>query len=163
VEIVVRAAAVYVILWILLRAMGKRELAEVTAFELVILVVLGDIIQQGVTQEDMSVTGATLAVSTMGLLAVGTSVIGHRWPKSQSVLEGKPSLVVHKGVVDEEVLRMERIPYTELQEAARKRGFEDLAEIEWGIVEADGTFSFLTGSDSAQEDPDEGGEGEHEL
>lgn len=76
-EIVLRAAAVYVLLWLFLRAMGKRELAEVTAFELVVLVILGDIVQQGVTQEDMSITGVLLAVSTMGLLAVGSSVVGH--------------------------------------------------------------------------------------
>ena len=126
-EIVLRAAAVYVILWLLLRAMGKRELAEVTAFELVILVVLGDIIQQGVTQEDMSITGAALAVSTMGLLAVGSSVLGERIPRARRVLEGKPSLVVHHGVVDEEVLRLQRIPRDELDEAARKRGIGDLS------------------------------------
>lgn len=142
-EIVLRAAAVYGILWLLLRAMGKRELAEVTAFELVILVVLGDIIQQGVTQEDMSITGAALAVSTMGLLAVASSVVGERFPRARRVLEGKPSLVVRHGVVDEDVLRMQRIPMDELHEAARKRGIGDLSGVAWGIVETDGTFTFV--------------------
>lgn len=158
-EIVLRAAAVYAILWLLLRAMGKRELAEVTAFELVILVVLGDIIQQGVTQEDMSITGAALAVSTMGLLAVGSSVIGQRWPRARRVLEGKPSLIVRHGVVDEDVLRYQRIPMDELHEAARKRGIGDLSGVAWGIVETDGTFTFIE-SDRAsgeQDQPAEGG------
>lgn len=160
-EIVLRAAAVYVILWVLLRAMGKRELAEVTAFELVILVVLGDIIQQGVTQEDMSVTGAALAVSTMGLLAVGSSVLGERSPRARRVLEGKPSLVVRHGVIDDEVLRIQRIPLDELHEAARKRGIGDLGEVAWGIVETDGTFTFIE-EDRSSDEQDQPAEGDKE-
>ena len=162
-EIVLRAAAVYGIIWLLLRAMGKRELAEVTAFELVILVILGDIVQQGVTQEDMSVTGAALAVSTMGLLAVGTSVVGHRFPRARDALEGKPSLVVSHGVVDEEVLRLQRIPRAELEEAARKRGIGDLGTVAWGILEADGTFSFVEEGDPTGDDQTSPGEGQHDT
>jgi len=161
-EIVLRAATVYVILWLLLRAMGKRELAEVTAFELVILVVLGDIIQQGVTQEDMSITGAALAVSTMGLLAVASSVVGERLPRARRILEGKPSLVVHHGVVDEEVLRLQRIPRDELEEAARKRGIGDLSTVAYGVVETDGTFSFIEQDDPTGGDQTDPAEGQHE-
>lgn len=160
-EIVIRAVAVYAILWVVLRAMGKRELAEMTAFELVILVVLGDIIQQGVTQEDMSVTGAALAVSTMGLLAVATSVIGHRWRRSRTLLEGRPSLVVRDGQVFDEVLHLQRIPREELNEAARKRGISDLGSIRWGILETDGTFSFLKEGATPDETLDDPGEGQH--
>jgi uncharacterized membrane protein YcaP (DUF421 family) len=162
-EIVLRAAAVYIILWLLLRAMGKRELAEVTAFELVILVVLGDIIQQGVTQEDMSITGAALAVSTMGLLAVGSSVIGLRFPHTRRVLEGKPSLVVRHGVVDHDVLRLQRITRDELDEAARKRGIGDLGRVAWGIVETDGTFSFIEEDGPGSDDQTDPAEGQHEA
>ncbi len=160
-EIVLRAAAVYGILWVVLRAMGKRELAEVTAFELVILVVVGDIIQQGVTQEDMSVTGAALAVSTMGLLAVASSVIGLRFARARPALEGRPSLVVRDGEVLDDVLRMLRIPRAELDEAARKRGIGDLAGVAYGIVETDGTFSFVE-QDAGDDDQESPEEGEHE-
>lgn len=162
-EIVLRAAAVYGIIWLLLRAMGKRELAEVTAFELVILVILGDIVQQGVTQEDMSITGAALAVATMGLLAVGSSVVGHRFPRARDALEGKPSLVVSHGVVDEEVLRLQRIPRAELEEAARKRGIGDLGTVAWGILESDGTFSFVEEHDPTGDDQTSPGEGQHDT
>lgn len=161
-EVVLRAAAVYALLWVLLRAMGKRELAEVTAFELVILVVLGDIIQQGVTQEDMSVTGAALATSTMGLLAVTTSVVGARWRRARPVLEGRPSLVVREGHVIDEVLRIQRISIDELLEAARKRGIADLRTVAYGIVETDGTFSFIEADATAEEQSDPG-EGQHEA
>ena len=143
-EIVVRALAVYVILWLLLRAMGKRELSEVTAFELVILVVLGDMVQNGVTQEDMSVTGSTLAVATMGLLAAGSSYVGFRFRRTRPILDGEPSIVVRDGEVLDEVLHLQRITREELDEAARKKGLADLDDVRWGIVEADGTFSFVT-------------------
>ncbi|MCU1498476.1 MAG: hypothetical protein JWM47_2429 [Acidimicrobiales bacterium] len=157
-EIVIRAAAVYVILWVVLRAMGKRELSEMTAFELVILVVLGDIIQQGVTQEDMSVTGAGLAVCTMAMLAVGSSVIGRRFPRSRSILEGRPSVVVRGGVVQHDVLREQRMTIDEVHEAARKRGSTTLTKFAWVIVEPDGKFSFIEHDEQAEDDTDEEGE-----
>jgi len=143
VEIVVRAVVVYGLVWGLLRAMGRRELAEVSAFELVILVVIGDLVQQGVTQEDMSVTGAMLAVSTMAMLAVAGSAVSARWPASRSALEGRPLVVVHDGVLVTSVLRHERITAEEVREAARSKGWGDLGEIAWGILEADGRFSFV--------------------
>lgn len=142
-EIVLRAAFVYFFLWFLLRAMGKRELAEVTAFELVILVVLGDLVQNGVTQEDMSVTGSALAVTTMGLLAVATSTVGFKFRRAEGLLEGHPSVVVRHGEVLTDVLAVQRITRNELEEEARKNGISDLREVEWAIVEADGGFSFI--------------------
>lgn len=145
-EIVIRAAVMFAALWLLLRTMGKRELSEVTAFELVILVVLGDLVQNGVTQEDMSVTGSLLAVSTMGLLAVGTSVVTFRFPGSRRALEGLPSVVIRDGEIVREVLRLQRMSVDELREAVRKEGIADLGDVRWGIVESDGNFSFLTSS-----------------
>jgi uncharacterized membrane protein YcaP (DUF421 family) len=140
---VVRAAFVFFFLWFLLRAMGKRELSEVTAFEMVILVVLGDLVQNGVTQEDMSVTGSALAVTTMGLLAVATSTVGFKFRGTRRVLEGRPSVVVRHGEVLDDVLDVQRITRDELNEQARKNGIDDLAGVEWAIVESDGTFAFL--------------------
>jgi uncharacterized membrane protein YcaP (DUF421 family) len=163
VEIVLRAAAVYAILWVLLRAMGKRELSEITAFELVILVVLGDIIQQGVTQEDMSVTGAALAISTMGTLAVGSSVVSRRFPGAQRMLEGRPSVILRDGELIHEVLRLQRITVDEVHEAARKRGMASLDGLAWIIVETDGKFSFIereaSGRSPDEEDADDEEEG----
>jgi uncharacterized membrane protein YcaP (DUF421 family) len=82
-EIVIRAAIVFFFLWALTRAMRKRELVEMSAFELVLLVVIGDLVQQGVTQEDMSVTGAMLAVGTIALLTLLFSFVTERGPHPQ--------------------------------------------------------------------------------
>ena len=96
-EIVLRAAAIFFFLWVLTRAIGKKELGEMSAFELVLIVTIGDLVQQGVTQEDMSVTGAMLAVGTIALLVVAMSYVGFRWPGSKRVIEGVPVVVVDRG------------------------------------------------------------------
>ena len=69
-EIIVRATVVYFFLWIVLRGIGKRELGEMSPFDLVLLVVIGDLVQQGVTQDDASLTGAMMAVGTFAFWVV---------------------------------------------------------------------------------------------
>ena len=142
-EIVIRAAAMYLVLLCLLRAMGRRELSQLTTFDLLITVVIGDLIQQGVTQEDMSFTGALLAVGTMCLLAVASSYIGLRSRRAQRVLDGVPVVIARNGVMFDEVMRRERITESELMEAARGEQVADLSKIDLVVVEADGRFSFL--------------------
>jgi len=141
--IVVRSVVIYAFLWVVLRAVGKRELAQLTAFDLVVLVVMGDLIQQGLTLEDMSVTGAMLAVTPMALLSVAFGAIAVRWPRAGHVLEGVPVVVIHNGKVVGEALRNERLDLADLYEAARTEGIGDLRDVEWCVLEADGHLSFL--------------------
>ncbi len=142
-EIIIRAVVVYVFLWLLLRGMGRRELAQMSAFEIVILVVIGDLVQQGVTQEDYSLTGAMLAVAPMALLAVGTTVVANRSRRARRVLEGVPLVVIHDGRFVVDALRHERVSEDEVREAARQNGIADLTTLEWAILEPNGKFSFL--------------------
>jgi uncharacterized membrane protein YcaP (DUF421 family) len=154
--IVIRALVVYAFLWVLLRAMGKRELGELTAFELLMLVVLGDLVQQGVTLEDHSVTGSILAASTLGLVVVATSYASFRWPASRGALEGIPAVVIRDGRFVDEVIRLERITHDEILDAARSKGVRDISRVEIAVLEADGRFSFIP-SPTRQE------EGRHEA
>ena len=142
-EIVIRAAIVYVALWVLLRAMGKRTLAELGAFELVLLVVIGDVVQQGVTQEDMSVTGALLAVGTMAFLVLVTGELSRRFGRANKVLEGDPVVVLRDGEPLERILRREQMSVDDLAEAARQQGHQRFDELEWAVLEADGKLSFI--------------------
>jgi uncharacterized membrane protein YcaP (DUF421 family) len=141
--VVVRSIVIYLFLLIVLRAVGKRELSQLTALDLVILIVMGDLIQQGLTLEDMSMTGAMLAVTPMVLLSVLSGAIAVRWPRAGRVLEGVPVVVVHRGAVVEEALRNERLDLADLYEAARTEGIDDLRDVEWCVLEADGHLSFL--------------------
>lgn len=146
-EIIVRTTAIYFFLWMLTRALGKRELAEMTAFELLLLVVVGDLIQQGVTQEDMSVTGAILAVGTIGVWILIFSSLGWRFPKARRVIEGVPVVVVRHGRPIKPALRLERVTVDELLESARDQGIANLRDVELAILEPSGKFSFLQRND----------------
>jgi uncharacterized membrane protein YcaP (DUF421 family) len=142
-EIVFRSTAVFFFLWFLTRAMGRRQLSEMTAFELVLIVTFGDLVQQAVTQEDMSVTGGVLAVGTMGLWITLFSAIGFRWRGTRAAIDGVPVVVVRDGEPVPEALRLERLPVEELLESARKSGIDDLAKVRLGVLEPDGKFSFI--------------------
>jgi uncharacterized membrane protein YcaP (DUF421 family) len=146
-EIIIRATAIYFFLWMLTRALGKRELAEMTAFELLLLVVVGDLIQQGVTQEDMSITGAMLAVGTIGLWILVFSWLGWRFRPARHLIEGVPVVVVRDGRPLEPALRLERVTIDELLESARNQGIDNLRDIKLAILEPSGNFSFLERND----------------
>jgi len=138
-----RTAAIYLFLWIVTRVIGKKELAELSAFELVLIVTIGDLVQQGVTQEDMSVTGAMLAVGTIALLVVGTSYVGFRWKGPKRLIEGVPVIVVDDGALVPNVLEVERLDEEEVLSSAREQGIADVRDIRFGVLEPDGTFSFV--------------------
>ena len=151
-EIIIRATALFFLVWGLMRGMGKRELSELTAFELVLLISIGDLIQQGVTQEDMSITGAFLAVGTIGMWILAFSYASFRWKRSRAIIEGFPVVVIEDGRLLDEMLKLERLTQEEILDAAREQGIKDLDEVRIGILEADGKFSFLTGERHAQPD-----------
>jgi uncharacterized membrane protein YcaP (DUF421 family) len=142
-EIVLRAVVMFGFLWLVTRAVGKRELGQLSAFELVLLVSMGDLVQQSVTQEDYSVTGGVLTVGTFALLSVGLSYLSWRFPRSRKVLEGRPAVLMRDGEAAEDVLAHERLTMTELREAARKNGIRDLGDVELAVLENDGSISFF--------------------
>ncbi|MCD6022310.1 MAG: transrane protein YetF [Actinomycetia bacterium] len=142
-EIVLRSAAVFVFLWFLTRIIGKKELAEISSFELVLLVVIGDLVQQGVTQEDMSVTGAILATGTIALLVVSMSYVSFRWRRADRVVEGIPVVIVSDGHMVTETMKIERLTEDEVVSAAREQGIGDVADVRFGVLEPDGKFSFV--------------------
>lgn len=146
-EIILRATVIFTVLWLVTRVVGKRELGQLSAFELVLLVTMGDLVQQGVTQEDYSLTGAVLAVATFALLSVLLSYVSWRFPRTRPAVEGQPAVVVRDGRMQGDVMRMERLPDTDLMEAARKQGIRDLADVDLAVLENDGSVSFFRRND----------------
>jgi uncharacterized membrane protein YcaP (DUF421 family) len=144
---VLRAAVMYAFILLVMRAIGRKELSGLSAFELVLLIVMGDLIQQGVTQQDNSLTAAMLAVGTMALLVVVTSYASFRWQRVSPVTEGLSVIVVRDGEVQRDVLRIERLTEEELDDAAREQGIGDLRDVVVGILESDGKFSFIKRSE----------------
>jgi uncharacterized membrane protein YcaP (DUF421 family) len=143
-DIVIRAALMYLFLLFITRVVGRRELSTLEPFDLILLIVLGDLIQQGVTQSDYSFTGLLLAAGTIAIMQTSVSWIGYRSPdKAGLVLEGEPIVIVQEGRCLERNIRRERIRREEVLEAARKNGIGSIEEIEWGILETSGEMTFI--------------------
>ncbi|HEY8030558.1 MAG TPA: YetF domain-containing protein [Gaiellaceae bacterium] len=142
-DIVLRAAVAYVFIIFLLRIIGRRELSTLGPSDLVLLVVMGDLIQNGVTQSDQSVTGVFLAVSTFAMLTVAFSMMSFKSRRIQTVVKGTPLILIQDGEPIEANLRAERLKVEDVTEQARGQGIERLDEIKWCVLEASGTMSFI--------------------
>jgi uncharacterized membrane protein YcaP (DUF421 family) len=143
-EVVLRAVVIYSFLWIVTRAVGKSTLGELSTFQLILFVTMGDLIQQGVTQQDYSLTGAMLAVSTFALLTVAISFASKRWTRLLPVTHGVPVIILRDGQPDLKALTAERMSIHDLFAAAREQGIKRLSDVELAVLEADGKVSFFT-------------------
>jgi uncharacterized membrane protein YcaP (DUF421 family) len=144
VEIVLRALAVFVFLWIVTRAVGRATLGELSTFELILYVTMGDLVQQAVTQQDYSVTSAVLAVGTFTLLTVSLSWLQWRFRRVRPVVAGSPVLVFAHGEPLEDKMARQRLSVADLLIAAREQGIRYTSDIEYAVLESDGKMSFFT-------------------
>jgi uncharacterized membrane protein YcaP (DUF421 family) len=142
-DIVIRAVVIFCFIFILMRLLGRRELSSLEPFDLIMLVVIGDLVQQGVTQQDLSVTGAVLAVGTIGLLTVAVSWLSWRFPRFRPLLDGRPIVLVEDGNPIFDNLRRERITVEEIAAAARMQKIGSLDSVRWAVLETSGSISFI--------------------
>jgi uncharacterized membrane protein YcaP (DUF421 family) len=142
-DIVARAAVMFAVLYVLLRLMGKRELGQLTPFELVVMIVLGDLIQQGVTHNDFSLTGALLAVSTFAFLAIAMSWLTYLSPRAEKLLDGEPRVIIRDGELIRENLRRDRMTQSEVESEMRLAGIARMEQVAWAILEPQGKISFI--------------------
>lgn len=142
-DIVIRAAAAYLFIIFTLRIIGRRELSTLGTSDIVLLVVMGDMIQNGVTQSDYSVTGVFLAVSTFAMLTVGMSALTFKSRFAQRVVEGEPLILLQDGEPIPKNLRAERVSVADIAEEARGQGIESLDRIKWCVLEPSGKMSFI--------------------
>jgi uncharacterized membrane protein YcaP (DUF421 family) len=142
-DLVLRAIAVFVFLIVLTRVIGKRELSSLQPFDLILLIILGDAVQQGLTQDDYSLTGALLVVGTIAVLQVLTSWLSYRYKRLRPVIEGEPIIVLEDGKPIERNLKRERLTVEEIAEEARKQSIAHLDDVRYAILETSGTISFI--------------------
>jgi uncharacterized membrane protein YcaP (DUF421 family) len=143
-DIVFRATFVFFFILLLTRVVGRRELSSMEPFDLILLVVIGDLVQQGVTQNDFSVVGAVLAITTMGMLTVLVSWAGWRWRALRPVLEGEPIILVQDGDPIKTNLDRNRITVDEVLAAAREQQVEALDDVRWAVLETSGRISIIS-------------------
>jgi uncharacterized membrane protein YcaP (DUF421 family) len=142
-DIVLRAIVAFFFILLLTRIVGRRELSSLEPFDLILLVVIGDLVQQGVTQNDFSLTGMLLVGSTIGVLTVVVSYGNFRFPFLRPLLEGEPVIVLQDGKPIARNLARNRITLEELQAAARREQIAELADVEWAVLETSGNISFI--------------------
>jgi uncharacterized membrane protein YcaP (DUF421 family) len=147
VEIVIRAAVMFLFLWAVTRAVGRSTLGELSTFELLLYVTMGDLIQQAVTQQDYSVTSGILAISVFALLTVVLNWTQWRFPGTRVLINGKPLVIVRNGEILPTPTRQQRLSTTDLLAVARQQGIRSIAEVELAVLEADGKVSFFTRSE----------------
>jgi len=150
-EIVIRALVIFCFLWLVTRAVGRSTLGELSTFELLLYVTMGDLVQQAVTQQDYSLTAGMLAISTFALLTVALAWTQWRFPRARPVTTGRPVMVWRDGGPLEDAMRNQRLDVADVLVAAREQGIRRTAEIEYAVLEADGRLSFFT-----QDTPEEG-------
>ena len=142
-DIVLRATAMFAIMFALLRLLGKRELAQMTPFEMVMLVVMGDLIQQGVTHNDFSLTGATLAIGTFAFWGLVMNWLSYRSRRFDRWVDGEPTVIVRNGELLEAGLRCNRLNRTDVDAEMRLAGIAHLTDVQWAVVETNGKISFI--------------------
>ena len=143
-DVVLRAVVIYVVVFAFTRALGRRELSTLQPFDLILLIVIGDLIQSGVTQNDLSVTGVLLVLCTIGIMQVLTSYAGFRFRRLRPVLQGEPIVLVENGRLIDRNMRRERLTLDDLAEKARLSEIGSISEIRWAVLETNGDISFIT-------------------
>jgi uncharacterized membrane protein YcaP (DUF421 family) len=147
-DLVIRAAVGFLFVFFLTRIVGRRELSSLEPFDLIMLVMIGDLVQQGITQNDFSVTGMFLVGSTVALMTVAVSYATFRFPRARPLLEGEPVIVLQDGKPIDRNLRRNRITLEELAAAARQQQVGSLQDIQWAVLETSGQISFIPSSRS---------------
>jgi uncharacterized membrane protein YcaP (DUF421 family) len=151
VEIVIRALVLFVFLWAVTRAVGRVTLGELSTFQLVLYVTMGDLVQQAVTQQDYSLTGGILAVSVFALLVAALNWVQWRFPRLRPYVNGVPVIVMRDGQMLGHSMRQQRMSETDLSAAARQQGVRSFERVQLAVLEADGRVSFFVRGDGTDD------------
>ena len=147
-DVVVRAFVAFCFIFLLTRLIGRRELGSLQPFDLILLIVIGDLIQQGVTQNDLSITGLILTIGLFAVLTLAASYLGFRFPRVRPLLEPEPLILIEDGNVIEKNLEKERMTPEELAAEARLQQIDSLGKVRWAVLESSGQISFIPKSGS---------------
>jgi uncharacterized membrane protein YcaP (DUF421 family) len=142
-DLAIRAVIVFCFIYLLTRIIGRRELSSLEPFDLILLIVIGDAVQQGLTQDDYSVTGALIVVGTFAVLQVLISFLSYRFRSLRPVLDGEPIIIVQDGKPIERNLKRERLTLEEVMVSARQQQVASMDDIAWAVLETSGKVSII--------------------
>lgn len=142
-DIAIRAIVAFLVIFLVTRVIGRRELSSLEPFDLIMLIVIGDMVQQGVTQSDTSVTGAVIVIAVLALMTLLFAYANFRFPRFRPLLEGRPIVLVENGRVIRANLRRERLTVEEIESEARLEQIESIEAVRLAVLETNGKISFL--------------------
>ena len=142
-EIILRTAVIYVVVLVLLRVAGKRELGQMSPVDLVVILVIANAVQNAMTGGDNSLIGGVIAATTLVVVNTAFSRVGHRVPYLQHLFESEPTPLVQGGKLIKRNLDRENVEEEELMMSAREHGIEDLTGVESAYLERDGSISII--------------------
>jgi uncharacterized membrane protein YcaP (DUF421 family) len=137
-----RACAVYVLVLIVIRALGRRTIGNFSAFDLIVALMLGEVVDEMVYGDVRFIQG-TVVIATIGAFAFADSLLSYWDHGMEAILEGKPTIVIKHAQFHHAGMRRERMNEKDVLAALRMQGIRDMREVEWAIVEHDGTVSTL--------------------
>lgn len=143
-DIVFRAVVIYLFLWMVTRLVGRSTVGELSTFQLILFITMGDMVQQAVTQQDYSVTAGVLAVSVFAVITMALTWANSRWPGVRKFTHGIPVVIMENGEASPRLMLRERISIDDLKAAARQQGIEKLSDVRLAVLEANGQISFFT-------------------
>ena len=142
-ETVFRVVFVYALVWACFRVLGKRELTQMSPFELVTLLFIPQLFSRALTRQDYSMTNAVIAATTLVLLVFLTSALNYRVGAFARIVQARPTVLVRRGLLLEDHLNRERIAPEDIFSAMHKVGLSALNEVEWAILEGDGKIALV--------------------
>jgi len=144
-ELIVRGVVVYAFLLALLRLTGKRQVGQLAPFDLVLLLVLSNAVQNSMNAGDNSLVGGLISATTLVLLNYLVGLATYRSKRLEAIVEGRPQVLIHDGKLFEEVMAGAKLTHHELQAALRQAGCTCVEEVRSAILENNGTISVVTG------------------
>jgi uncharacterized membrane protein YcaP (DUF421 family) len=142
-DVAVRSLVAFLFVFAITRVVGRRELSTLEPFDVIMLVVIGDLVQQGVTQSDYSVTGIVIVLSVVTLMTALFAYLNFRFPGLRPWMEGRPVVLIDNGSVIEGNLRRERLTVAEVEAEARQQQIASLSQVRWAVLERNGRISFI--------------------
>ena len=144
-DLVIRGAVMYAVLFVLMRLSGNRQFSQLTAFDAVLIIIISEATQQAmIGDQDFSITAAFILICTLIGLDIGISLVKRYWPAADLVMEGVPVLLLDDGKLLEEIMRRERVDVDDILTSAREiHGIEGLDGIRYAILERNGTISII--------------------
>lgn len=155
-ERVLRVAAVFCVLLLVFRVIGKRELSRLSPFELVTLMMVPEVVSNAV-QNQGSLLEALAGLSTLFFLVLLSSVLAHRFETVEKLVEPRSTLLIDQGTIIEHALNEERIVADELYSEMRKNGISDASQVRWAVLESSGNITFVPKANSGSAGDDDAG------